>query len=54
MRLLQNEWNKVQGQVESYNNEISKASLELNLSEERAGAIQAHLATGSANGGKTG
>lgn len=52
VRLLQNEWNKVQGQVESYNNAISKASLELNLSEERAGAIQAHLATGSANGEK--
>ena len=52
VRLLQNEWNKVQGQVENYNNAISKASLELNLSEERAGAIQAQLATGSANGKK--
>ena len=45
VRLLQSEWNKVQGQVESYNNAISKASLELNLSKERAGAIQAQLAT---------
>ena len=52
VRLLQSEWNKVQGQVESYNNAISKASLELNLSKERAGAIQAQLATGSASGKK--
>lgn len=52
VRLLQSEWNKVQGQVESYNNAISKASLELNLSKERAGAIQAQLATGSASGEK--
>lgn len=52
VRLLQSEWNKVQGQVERYDDAIKKAGIELDLSKERAGAIQSELATGAGNGEK--
>lgn len=41
---LQKEWDSVQRQVESYDNQINKANISLNLAKEQAGAVQQQLA----------
>ena len=40
VRLLQAEWNKVQGKVERYDESIQKATVELNTAKSRAGELQ--------------
>lgn len=41
---LQKEWDSVQKQVESYDNQINKANISLNLAKEQAGDVQQQLA----------
>ena len=49
VRLLQAEWNKVQGKVERYDESIQKATVELNTAKSRAGELQKQLSVGGIN-----
>ena len=47
VRLLQAEWNKVQGKVDRYEDAIRKATTELEIAKTNAGEMQQRLAAGS-------
>lgn len=47
VRLLQAEWNKVQGKVDRYEDSIRKATTELEIAKTNAGEMQQRLAAGS-------
>ena len=47
VRRLQKEWDGVQNKVDGYDAAIQKASLEINLNKERAGALQKELLSAS-------
>ena len=47
VRLLQAEWNKVQGKVDRYEDAIRKATTELETAKSNAGEMQQRLAAGS-------
>ena len=47
VRLLQAEWNKVQGKVDRYEDVIRKATTELEIAKTNAGEMQQRLAAGS-------